>query len=195
MINKETQIGVWDSIVNKDACENLIEYYEEFQKHHEDYVQYRDSIDGVNDTAVTASLIDPKARDSSLRLTRVLPEVLGPIFKHCIHNYSKTFNLLEKFPGLSIYDGKIQKTSPGGGYHIWHCENTDHDARFRVCAFTLYLNDVEEGGETEFLYQHERVSPFRGRVAIWPAYFTHPHRGNPPLSGDKYIYTGWVESI
>ena len=57
----------------------------------------------------------------------------------------------------------------------------------------MYLNDVEEGGETEFLYQSRRVKPKRGRLAIWPAQFTHMHRGNPPLSGDKYVITGWVE--
>ena len=57
----------------------------------------------------------------------------------------------------------------------------------------IYLNDVEEGGETEFLYQSIRVAPKAGTLLIWPAGFTHTHRGNPPLSGDKYIATGWVQ--
>jgi len=57
----------------------------------------------------------------------------------------------------------------------------------------LYLNDVEEGGETEFLYVKRRVSAKKGRFVLWPAGFTHTHRGNPPLSGEKYIMTGWVE--
>lgn len=195
MLNKQTQIGVWDKIIRDDICEDLIAYYEEFHKNYEHYVMDRSSLDGATDTAVSASIVDPYVRDSSLRITRILPDILGPIFRECVKEYTKTFQLLEKFPGLSIYDGKIQKTSPGDGYHNWHCESTKHDYRFRICAFTLYLNDVEEGGETEFLNQHERVSPEAGRVAIWPAYFTHPHRGNPPLSGDKYIYTGWIESI
>jgi hypothetical protein len=65
--------------------------------------------------------------------------------------------------------------------------------RSRVLVFTLYLNDVEEGGETEFLYLSKRVQPKTGRMVIWPAGFTHTHRGNPPLKGDKYIITGWVE--
>jgi hypothetical protein len=58
-----------------------------------------------------------------------------------------------------------------------------------------YLNDVEEGGETEFLYQKKRVKPVKNRVVVWPAGFTHTHRGNPPLSNAKYIITGWVEWI
>jgi hypothetical protein len=57
----------------------------------------------------------------------------------------------------------------------------------------IYLNDVEEGGETEFLYQKRRVQAKQGRLVMWPAAYTHTHRGNPPLSGDKYALTGWLE--
>ena len=66
-------------------------------------------------------------------------------------------------------------------------------SRDRICSFILYLNDLEEGGETEFLYQSKRIKPIKNRLIIWPASYTHVHRGNPPLSGTKYIITGWVE--
>ncbi len=94
---------------------------------------------------------------------------------------------------LWIHEGKVQKTRPGEGYHIWHTEVLGKHASNRVLAFSIYLNDVEKGGETEFLHQHVRFKPKRGDMLIWPGYFTHVHRGNPPLSGDKYICTGWVE--
>ena len=64
---------------------------------------------------------------------------------------------------------------------------------FRSGAYILYLNDVPEGGETEFLYQRLRVSPKEGTLVIFPASYTHTHRGNPPLRGSKYIMTGWIE--
>jgi len=57
----------------------------------------------------------------------------------------------------------------------------------------LYLNDDFEGGETEFIYQKDRIKPRKNRLVIWPATYTHVHRGNPPINGDKYIITGWVE--
>ena len=89
---------------------------------------------------------------------------------------------------------KIQKTLPGEGYHMWHCENMNISPFInRVLAWTIYLNDVEEGGETEFLHQHKRVKPQQGTLCIFPAYYTHTHRGNPPLSNPKYIATGWVQ--
>ena len=57
----------------------------------------------------------------------------------------------------------------------------------------VYLNDVEEGGETEFLYQSRRIKPKQGTMVICPASFTHTHRGNPPLKGNKYMINGWIE--
>ena len=55
----------------------------------------------------------------------------------------------------------------------------------------LYLNDDFEGGETEFLYQNRRELPVAGDVIIFPAGYTHTHRGNPPIGGTKYIATSW----
>ena len=54
-----------------------------------------------------------------------------------------------------------------------------------------YLNDEFDGGETEFLYMNKRISAKQGRIIIFPAGFTHTHRGNPPIGGEKYIATSW----
>ena len=55
----------------------------------------------------------------------------------------------------------------------------------------LYLNDNFDGGETEFLYQNRREEAREGDVLIFPAGFTHTHRGNPPIGGTKYLITSW----
>tara|TARA_B110000858_G_scaffold88698_1_gene102471 strand:+ start:512 stop:1114 length:603 start_codon:yes stop_codon:yes gene_type:complete len=86
---------------------------------------------------------------------------------------------------------KLQKTPISGGFHGWHCENSHIETLHRVLAWTIYLNDVDEGGETEFLYQSERVKAKKGKTSIFPAGFMHTHRGNPPISNEKYILTGW----
>lgn len=93
----------------------------------------------------------------------------------------------------SIYSIKVQKTEPSQGYHVWHYESSSRESGSRLLAFIMYLNDVDEGGETEFLYYSRRVKPEAGKLLLFPAGFTHLHRGNPPLSGDKYILTGWVD--
>ena len=89
----------------------------------------------------------------------------------------------------------LQKTVPMQGYHAWHCDSDKIANSRRMMVSTLYLNTVEKGGETEFLYQSMRVTPEQGTLALWPAYWTHPHRGNPPLEGEKYIMNGWLEYL
>ena len=101
--------------------------------------------------------------------------------------YESLGNVLQHSPkGMSI-----QKTRPHQGYHAWHCENADLSSSSRVLAYTVYLNAVEDGGETEFLYQGVKIKPEPGKLSIFPTSFTHPHRGNPIYKGVKYIVTGW----
>ena len=86
----------------------------------------------------------------------------------------------------------LQKTQPTEGYHMFQGENINWNLHTRTMAWMAYLNDVEEGGETEFLYQQLKIKPKKGTVVIWPGSYTHLHRGNPPMS-DKYIATGWYQ--
>jgi len=91
----------------------------------------------------------------------------------------------------------IQRYERGrGGYPHWHSEvfpqSQGTEALHRVLFVMVYLNDVDEGGATEFFYQGLSVQPQAGRVVIAPAGFTHSHRGCVPHSHDKYIATTWV---
>lgn len=87
-------------------------------------------------------------------------------------------------------------TASEGGYPYWHSEvypEIQHnEALHRVLLFMFYLNDVEEGGETDFYYQNRSIKPKAGRMVIAPGYFTHTHRGCMPVSNDKYILTSWL---
>ncbi|MGY0799763.1 2OG-Fe(II) oxygenase [Lysobacter sp. A286] len=83
-----------------------------------------------------------------------------------------------------------------GGYPYWHCELYPRDQHaetlHRHLLWTVYLNDGFEQGETEFLYQRRKVAPRTGSLLIAPAAFTHTHRGNRPVGGDKVIATSWI---
>lgn len=91
----------------------------------------------------------------------------------------------------------LQKYLQGsGGYHHWHSEiypqNASCESLHRVLLWQFYLNDVAEGGQTEFLYQQRSIAPKQGRLIIAPAGFTHTHKGHVPTSGDKYVATSWI---
>jgi len=83
-----------------------------------------------------------------------------------------------------------------GNYNYWHCETFPQkgstEPLHRALLFMYYLNDVEEGGETDFYYQERSLKPKAGQMVIAPAYFTHTHRGRTPVSNDKYILTSWI---
>ena len=87
---------------------------------------------------------------------------------------------------------KMQKTRPSEGYHNWHCESGSslYD-RTTILAWMVYLNDVEDGGGTEFKYQGLRHNAKKGKTLIWPSDFTHTHRGVISQTKEKYIVTGW----
>ena len=116
---------------------------------------------------------------------KFLPSLINPI-----NNYLKHYSVLGK-EKLLMYDTKVKKIPIGGGFHDWHYENMGLQVSPRKLVIQLYLNTIEEGGETEFLYMNKRIKAEQGRLIIFPAGFTHTHRGNPPIGQDKYIVSTW----
>lgn len=112
----------------------------------------------------------------------------------CYNDYANKYSSLKENGEIKATAFKMQRTSSGGGYHLWHAEQGSGNSARRVVVYSLYLNSLspEEGAETEFLYQRKRISPVENTMVLWPAAYTHAHRGNPVL-GDraKYIVTGW----
>lgn len=89
----------------------------------------------------------------------------------------------------------IQKYTKNEGFYKCHHDfyiNIDNN-NYRKLAYIWYLNDVSEGGETEFL-NSILIKPKCGNILLFPACWTFPHRGKMPISNDKYIITGWLYS-
>lgn len=107
---------------------------------------------------------------------------------------------IEKFP-MSDYYGSfsikepvmIQYYKPGGGFKVWHTErnNAIKPQCNRHLVFMTYLNDVYIGGGTEFYHQKITTQARKGKTVIWPADWTHTHRGVVSNVEEKYIITGW----
>ena len=129
----------------------------------------------------------------TLTTSSIISNKIFPKIQPCIDDY------LEQFPVLgrrkfSIHDCKIKKIKCGAGFHAWHYENGDVENSRRTFVIQIYLNDDFDGGETEFLYQNKREKASAGDVLIFPCQYTHVHRGNPPIDGDKYLVTSWAWS-
>jgi len=187
----ENFIGIYDNYILKSQCESAIKLFE--SQHKFNQTVNRQKFEGVD---------IHKKKDDMFFCAPWNVDVWWEACKDLILNYNHAFtHYIKTTGGDAAYDHgefhftqvKLQKTVPTGGYHQWHIEHgRGSNQEARAFVFAIYLNDVEEGGETEFLHFSKRVSPKEGRIVIWPAAFPYLHRGNPPLSGDKYILTSWM---
>ena len=105
-------------------------------------------------------------------------------------------DLLKVLQHTTIIDGEVallHKWNKNEGFYHWHMDlgpTIRSSARILVCMY--YLNDVKEGGETGFYYQNIENKPTKGSLVLFPADWTHLHRGNMPISNDKYICNFWL---
>lgn len=192
-VKHEQFIGIYENAFTKEYCDAVINYFEKMadagftlsRQEHENVVK-----SAKNDT-ILFSTSDPVV--SLYENTALMRQFNGTLWGTCYPDYAEKYWILKDLGSHSSYSFKIQKTKIGQGYHLWHSDAGTRETCNRLLVWSLYLNDVEEGGETEFVHQHMRIKPKQGTLVIWPAGFTHTHRGNPPLTGDKYIVTGWIE--
>lgn len=192
VVNYEVKnfVGIFRNAFSKEYCEQVIKHYENMAAAGHGQTRFESSGDAKttrDDTQIFADDIDYVPLRSSIRQFNEL--FWGKYYPI----YEQEFSALKDSARHTNYAFKVQKTKIGGGYHVWHYESGNREHSIRLLTWILYLNDVEEGGETEFLYYPMRVKPKAGTLIIWPAAFTHTHRGNPPISNEKYIVTGWTE--
>jgi len=183
-------VGVFKNAFTKEFCEQVIKQYEDMAESGHGQTRFASenaSRTWKDDTQVFADDID------YIPLRKATKEFNELFWGKYFPIYEQEYSVLKESGRHTNYAFKIQKTKIGGGYHVWHYESGNRESSNRLLTWILYLNDVHEGGETEFLYQHMRVKPEQGTLVIWPAAFTHTHRGNPPISNEKYIVTGWTE--
>ena len=184
-------IEIYKNVFSDEFCNKAINVYKEAEK--TGMLLNRQVHDGVPKTDKEDNSVYSSHFPMYHTTDDIMLEFNKVFWSDCYKSYSNKFDIINTLNHHNSYGMKIQKTKPGQGYHVWHCEATGRETSNRLLAWTVYLNDEFEAGETEFLYQHYRYKPSKGDVIIFPTAFTHAHRGNPPIGGDKYIITGWVE--
>ena len=109
--------------------------------------------------------------------------------------YENTYEGLKKLNYKLNKEINLQYWKPNEHFFKWHCEIDNHvEFIYRNLVFMTYLNNVTVGGETEFVYQNCKIQPKRGLTVIWPANWTHRHRGCM-TEENKYAITGWFELV
>ena len=184
-------IGLYENVFPQGFCQHVISEFDKTfekglcgtRKYTEGSRRY-DKDDSFYFLDLSDHEIFNRFHDQSVR------SILQDGLQRCFDAYAEHYDILQNMM-LQSTAIKIQKTNPGQGYHVWHCEQSNED-RSRCLVWAIYLNDIENAGETEFLYQQLRIPPKENAAIIWPAAFTHTHRGNV-VHGEKskYRVTGW----
>ena len=201
-------IGVFDNFVKWEFCDSVIDSFEfwynkKLHKENTDVVvtSFNDNELVLNPFGTGEGQFNNNKlarKDEQLYLEIADPatameinNVVGQAFEIYAQKYK---GILDSSDPVSSWTCKLQKTTSGGGYHIWHSENGSFLYRDRVLTWMIYLNDIpyENGGGTDFFHQELSLQPKKGTVVLWPATYTHVHRG-AFLTGNKskYIATGW----
>ena len=174
----ESFIGGW--FISENICDKVIEYFESSKDHFKGTVGGKEyDKDLLDDTRIniTKEVLIKDLEDYYVSLDK------------CLDEYKKKYVDSDRVNKYSLQNAiNIQKYLPGGGYKVWHFE--DDGGQNRHLVYMTFLNDVDDGG-TEFKYQNLTIPAKKGLTLIWPAPWTHTHRGQVSNTKTKYIITGW----
>ena len=180
-------IGAYN-IENDSLCENIISFFEENKD-----LQSQGAVgDGVDEKIKKSTDITIYPNNLKEEKFFLFKDYLNSLNK-CYQDYRETYPFLKKFiTKVDLGYFNIQKYLPGGHFAELHSERTSLQNLHRLFAWMTYLNDVDDGGTTDFDYFDIKVKPEKGKTLIWPAEWTHAHTGSILKSGKKYIITGWM---
>lgn len=189
----DTYIYVINKNLESSLCKEMIDKYENDENKYKGVTGYSNKAN-PEIKKTTDLLIDKKKWDY---IDKILEKKLKEgIIKYIKHIYNIT-NCQPSFINLGNLNDTgfmIQKYKKNDGFYIWHDDQKyTKNIGTRILTFLWYLNTVEEGGETEFI-NGKKIKPQEGSLLIFPSDWSYVHRGNMPLSNDKYICTGWLYS-
>jgi len=171
--------------IPESICDNVINYYKK-SNNKLPGVQYFDGESKVDLESKESTDVSFYSHNCS-ELSSYF-DLLGICLKRYLNKYYYS-NQVEKFS--IIEQVNIQHYPKNGGFKTWHMENSGGIKNiYRHLVFMTYLNDVDDGG-TEFLYQGLKTPAKKGLTVIWPATWTHTHKGQISKTKEKYIITGW----
>ena len=181
-------IGCW-KINNKNLFNGLIEFFENNPN-----LQTKGSTILGIDESKKKSLditIDP------IDLVKKEYSIFNKYFEQlhlCYLDYKLQWPFLNNtIKTLDIPSFNLQKYNPGDHFSHTHCERDSINNMHRVFAWMTYLNDLSyDNGATSFSHFDIKIKPEKGKTLIWPADWTHAHRGEILKKETKYIITGWM---
>ena len=186
-------IQVFENSISSRVCDNLIHKFE-----HNIYNKKGTTIGGYQpDYKKSMDLtFGPNENTHFLEIFNLLNSKLS----YYVNQYKKNTNFQLPTNFNCDYHMMMKYLKNDGLYkfhHDFHINQTsqgeidDKNTTCRILTYLFYLNTIDEGGETEFI-DGTKIKPEKGKLLIFPATWPYIHKGNMPLSSNKYIVTGWL---
>lgn len=174
-------------LISRELCHRCIELYERDARKHSGYTT---SAAGQRQLEVEVKV--------STDLNVQTEGVWAPVFVELhaavttvVQGIAAQFSALQAAP-LQCTGYKIQHYKRNEGHFKWHFDALGPGGWDRQLAVIVYLNSVEDGGETCFHRQDLRIKPVAGDALFFPPFWTHMHCGEISRSGDKYIISSFI---
>jgi len=180
-------------IIDETVCDGLIDYYKESPYKKAGVV----GLVGKKDLQIATSV------KSSTDVGIHIDDKDERICCYKEHLFAGVNDYKERYPALNnklyfwgvVEHFNIQHYEPTEGFLSWHCERAEPQSNNRLLAFMTYLNDVSDGGQTEWEYLGLSVSPVKGLTVVWPVDWMYLHRGVTSQTQSKTIATGWFSFL
>lgn len=185
--NLRDYVIVADNMLSSDICKNAINLFTksdlQFEYHDTNgysftqlnitrHIKNSKDCKSMHDSLVSASL------DALKYYKKIIPE----------SSFWPDKTALEEF--------RIKRYSPSSENKFDdHIDAANLLTSKRYLVFFWYLNDVNEGGETQFPSLNLSVKPKAGRVLIFPPMWMFPHRANKAISNTKYMVGSYLHFI
>jgi len=171
-------IQIYEQAIPISLCKNFINYFDENTK-----------LQNINGKGRHDHLMN--SRWSEINLIKHLPHSDLKQFSNIMldfkRKYEKDCGLVPLPPPQGFADMRLKKyeTNNEDCFEI-HYDNYGPVSN-RYLVFLWTLNDVRDGGETEFVDLNINLKPKQGRLVIFPPYWMYRHQAKPPISNSKYI--------
>lgn len=174
---EEPLVVVLGNVLSDDECEELIEYSRERLQ------RSRTGDNRVVSSIRTSSGVFCEQTETVTRIEKRISQIMNIPIEH-----GDGLQVLRYTPG--------QEYKP---HYDFFAKTSRASANNRISTLVMYLNDVEEGGETVFPMLRLSVAPTKGMAVYFEYFYNNDelnkltlHAGAPVVKGEKWIATMWM---
>tara|TARA_B100001094_G_scaffold45736_1_gene40727 strand:- start:324 stop:941 length:618 start_codon:yes stop_codon:yes gene_type:complete len=182
-------IKVYDNICDKETCNGIVDLFESQEEHHS-------YIDRLTRPTFTEMNISQRYAAKDVAWMGFQKEVQA-MFVEAVSTYMDELDIAPDFPAKYAFEEFRVKRYRHNSTDEFadHVDVGDYNSARRFLVCFLYLNDVEDGGTTDFPKLNHAITPKCARILVFPPNWMYRHAGRPVTKGTKYILGSYLHYL